>query len=462
VGRLSIRARVAAGFAAAILLVFVLAGAFVYLRVSHDLNTALDDSLHSRADDLAALVGRAGGRPSQLQEPIARAHRTEGLSQILSARGRPVATTLPPGTGPALDERQIERAAREPLLVDRAVHGVEGGVRILALPASSAGHRFVVVVGASTDDRDEALAGLLRAFLIGAPLAIVLASGLGYALAARSLAPVEAMRRRATEITLERSGERLPIPPTEDEIHDLGETLNMMLDRLEAALERQRVFVADASHELRTPLAILGAELELADSPERSREDLRRAVRSASEEIDRLSRLAEDLLVIARFDQGRLPIGREPVQLRALLERVRDRFGSRAKEEKREIAIEGSADSIVDVDPSRIEQALGNLVDNALRHGAGNVRVSARRDDGFLVLGVSDEGPGFAPGFQSEAFERFTRADGGRSGGGAGLGLAIVQAIAVAHGGRVAVVSGSGRSATTVEVTLPIEAPEVA
>jgi two-component system OmpR family sensor kinase len=461
IGRLSIRARLAAGFAAALLLVLALAGVFVYLSVQDDLNSSLDDALRSRADDVAALVGHRGERPQQLGGgPIARAEDKEGFSQIVSPRGRIVATTLAPGTGPALDQGQIERAAREPLFVDHAVPGVEGDVRILGRPASSEGQTFVVVVGSSTDDRRETLAGLARAFLIGAPLAIVLASGLGYLLAGRSLAPVEAMRRRAQEITVERSGERLPLPRAEDEIHDLGETLNLMLDRLEAGLQRERTFVADASHELRTPLAILGTELELADRPQRSAEDLRGAVRSAREEIDRLSRLAEDLLVIARFDQGRLPIARQPVELKALLERVRERFAHRAKRAGREIAVDAPAGSPVDLDPFRVEQALGNLVDNALRHGGGNVRLSAAHRDGFIVLEVSDQGSGFAAGFESEAFERFTRADAGRSGGGAGLGLAIVRAIAVAHGGRVSVVSGAGNPTTTLRVTLPVEAPE--
>jgi signal transduction histidine kinase len=268
------------------------------------------------------------------------------------------------------------------------------------------------------------------------------------------------MRRRAQEITLEQSGERLPLPRAEDEIHDLGETLNVMLDRLEAGIRHERAFVADASHELRTPLAILGAELELANRRERSHEYLRAAVRSASEEVARLTRLAEDLLVIARFDQGQLPIAREPVQLRALLERVRDRFARRPIGGEREIAVDAPAGPPVDLDPVRIEQALGNLVDNALRHGAGNVRIAARREDGFVLLEVSDEGSGFAPGFERDAFERFTRADTGRAGGGTGLGLAIVRAIAVAHGGQVSVVSGSGDSTTTLRVTLPIEPPE--
>jgi signal transduction histidine kinase len=456
VGRLSIRARLAAGFAAALLLVLALAGVFVYLNVQGDLNSSLDDSLRSRADDVATLVGNRGERPRQFGGgPIARAEDKEGFSQILNVRRGVVATTLAPGTGPALDRDQIARAAREPLFVEREVPGVEGHVRIFGRPANSMGQTFVVVVGSSTDDRNETLAHLARAFLIGAPLAILLASGLGYFLAGRSLAPVEAMRRRAQEITVDLSGERLPLPRAEDEIHHLGETLNLMLDRLEAGIQRERVFISDASHELRTPLAILGAELELADRNERSTEDLRSAIGSAREEIDRLSQLAEDLLLIARFDEGQLPIARQPVQLEALLERVRDRFARRAKRTQREITVETPDGPPVDLDPFRVEQALGNLVDNALRHGDGNVQLSARQQDGFVVIEVSDEGSGFAAEFEGEAFERFTRADSGRGGGGTGLGLAIVRAIAVAHGGGVSVQSGHDNFTTILQVRFP-------
>jgi signal transduction histidine kinase len=455
VGRLSVRARLSVGFAAALLLVLALSGAFVYLSVRSDLNSNLDDGLLSRADDVGALVGDRGGR--QLGgPPIPRADDKEGFSQILSRGGGVVATTLPAGTGPALDRGQVEQATRGPLFVDHAVRGVEGEVRILGRPESSGGQTFVVVVGSSTDDRDETLAGLARAFLLGAPLAIVLASGLGYLLAGRSLAPVAAMRRRAQEITAERTGERLPLPRTDDEIRRLGETLNLMLDRLEVGLQRERVFISDASHELRTPLAILAAELELADRPDRSPEYLRAAVGSARDEIERLSRMAEDLLVIARFDQGKLPIARQPVELRAPLERVRDRFAHRAAGSEREIAVDAPHGPPVDLDPFRVEQALGNLVDNALRHGAGRVLLSARRRDGMVELAVSDEGSGFPHGFERDAFERFTRADPGRGGGGTGLGLAIVRAIAVAHGGEASIVKGGGSPTTTVRLTLPL------
>jgi two-component system OmpR family sensor kinase len=456
-GRLSIRARLTIAFAASMLLVLALAGLFVFLRVESELTETIDNGLASRADDLAALVDSTGSGAPKLSEGRV-VEADEGFSQILSPDGTVVASTLASGVGPALDPAEIDRATQGSVIAERQVPGIESEARVLGRPASSADGTVVVVAGVSTEDRVEALAGLTNAFLVGAPVALVLASGIGYLLAKRSLSPVEAMRRRAQEITLERSGERLPLPQAEDEIRQLGETLNTMLDRIEAALDRERVFVADASHELRTPLAILKAELELADRPDRSAGELRGAVHSASDEVDRLSRLAEDLLVIARSDQGRLPIKRESVEPSQVLERVRDRFARRAGEERREIVVDAPAGQRADLDPFLIEQALGNLVDNALRHGDGEVRLSARQHDGSMVLEVSDDGPGFAPDFEAEAFERFTRPDGGRTGGGAGLGLAIVRAVAAAHGGQAVVARGRSGSPTTLRITLPIEA----
>jgi signal transduction histidine kinase len=383
------------------------------------------------------VLDRSGDEPPQLSGGLFEGE--EGFAQILTPQGKVVASTLGPGTGPAIDPAQIQQARTSSLLVSRDVPGLDAEARVFAEPASSEQRELVIVSGASTGDRDEALAGIASAFAIGAPLAILLASGLGYLLASRSLAPVEEMRRRADEITLERGGERLPLPRTEDEIHRLGETLNRMLDRIEESLQRQRSFVADASHELRTPLAVLKAELELAERPGRSRAELVSALDSAAEEVERLSRLAEDLLVVAQSDQGRLPIRRETVRVEELTSRVGARFERRAEEEGRRVLINVPEGLEASLDAIRIEQAVGNLIDNALRHGAGDVRVSARRVGGELTIDVSDSGDGFPIGFEQEAFERFTRADTGRTGEGAGLGLAIVQAIVTAHGGQATV-----------------------
>jgi two-component system, OmpR family, sensor kinase len=264
---------------------------------------------------------------------------------------------------------------------------------------------------------------------------VVLASLLGYALAAAALRPVEAMRKRAEHVSLRRDAERLPLPEAHDEIRRLGETLNEMLDRLRRSFERERRFVADASHELRTPLALLKAELELALRKPRTASELEQALKSAAAETDRLVRLAEDLLVLAQADDGRLPLRRDTIRAGALLGSVQEAFRPRAETAGRTIEGETANGVALDADPMRLEQALGNLVDNALRHGSGSVRLSAVERDGRVEFHVLDEGQGFPPAFLPHAFERFGRADEARTSGGAGLGLALVSAIAEAHGG---------------------------
>ena len=215
------------------------------------------------------------------------------------------------------------------------------------------------------------------------PIALLAASLLGYLLAATALRPVEAMRARAGEISGARAGERLPLPEARDELRRLGETLNAMLERIDAALERERAFVADAGHELRTPVAILKAEIELALAGDRSPQELRAALASAREETERLARLADDLLVLARIDDGRpAHPPRAPGGGRASWRpsppaspRAPPRRGARSRSPPTR-ARPSMADRL------RIEQAVTNLVDNALRHGAGPVVVRARRAGG--------------------------------------------------------------------------------
>jgi signal transduction histidine kinase len=287
----------------------------------------------------------------------------------------------------------------------------------------------------------------VAAFALGGAVAVVLASLVGYALASAALRPVEAMRRRAAEVSASGSQQRLPVPPARDELHRLGETLNRMLDRLETALQRERAFVDDASHELRTPLAAHKAELELALRYGASSEELRRAIASAIEEADRLSQLAEALLVIARSDKGELLLRLEPIEVSDLFATVRDRLSGRAERDGRSLVFEDASHGSVEADRMRVEQALGNLVENALRYGGGTIRVWSRAADERMEIHVSDEGAGFPSDFLPHAFERFRRADTARSGDGTGLGLAIVKAIALAHGGQAAARNANGGGA---------------
>jgi two-component system OmpR family sensor kinase len=426
--RVPLRLRVTAAFAAAVALVLVATGTFLYLRLAHELDVTIEQSLRSRAGDVAALAGRgldASGRSSLTE-------RGENLAQILGPDGAIVDSTPSVRARPLLTRAEVREALRHAVVVDRERPVADDPARLLATRDGNG----VVVVGASLEDRSDALHRLLRLLLIGGPAALALASLAGYLVAGRALAPVEAMRRRAAALE---PGERLPVPPAGDELTRLGQTLNEMLARLDAALERERALVADAGHELRTPLSVLKTELEVALRHPRTAAELERTVRSAADHTDRVARLAEDLLVIARADQGHLPVHREPVAVADLFAGVRRRFGAHVRADRSDLRLEA--------DPLRLAQALDNLVDNALRHGGGAAELAAEASDGHVGLHVRDSGPGFPPSFLPAAFERFTRADPGRTGGGAGLGLAIVDAIARAHGGRAGAANRDGGGA---------------
>jgi len=227
------------------------------------------------------------------------------------------------------------------------------------------------------------------------------------------------------------------VPDTGDELARLADTLNAMLGRLQEALEREQRFVDEASHELRTPLAVLKAELDLARARPRSPAELQATVETAAVETDRLVQLAEDLLVLARTRRGRLPLRRVSVSLRRLLVEAAAPFEARGRAVGTRITVV-ARDEQVRLDPLRIRQAMHNLLDNAIRHGSGSepIVVSAQQEDGELRIAVEDGGPGFPPSLLDRAFEPFSRTSYSADGEPSGLGLAIVRAVAEAHGGH--------------------------
>jgi two-component system OmpR family sensor kinase len=463
--RVPIRLRVTLAFAAAMLAVLVLTAGFVYQRVEDNLNESLDEGLRARADDVAALVATGGGeggtlrldqqRVLETEDAFAQVLRTDGLpGQPSPLDGQRVATTLPERAGTVLDRDEADRAGAGPVFVTKPVPGIPADARILARPVTASDRVSIVVVGTTTEDRDETLSGLVTTFAIGGPIALLLASGLGYLVAGRALAPVEAMRRRAAAISAAEADQRLPLPDANDELRRLGETLNEMLGRLEVALERERTFVDDASHELRTPLALHKTELELALRYAKTPEEMRAAMSSAVVEVDRLIALAEDLLVLARSEQGKLPLHLQRVRVGELLGDVRERFAARIGESGRSLVVQPANGLTVDGDPVRLGQALTNLVENAIQHGAGDVTLRASQNGGDVQIHVQDSGPGFPPDYIGRAFERFSRADPARGAGGAGLGLSIVEAIAKAHRGSAHASNREGAGAD-VWIELP-------
>lgn len=422
-------------------------GLFLYVRLGSALDRTIDQGLRARAADVAALVEQAD---TGLREAGYLRGPDNGFAQVVGAQGTVVDATPGLADQPLLADNQLARARRGEGFFASTIDDEQ--VRLLALPVVAQEQRLVIIVGTSLEPRSDALSELVGQLLLGGPIALLLASLGGYVLAAAALRPVERMGERAATISAASPGRRLPVPPAADEISRLGGRLNDMLARLEAALERERTLVSNASHELRTPLALLKTEIELAlDEPD-SAPVLAAALRSVGEETDRLAQLADDLLLLASVDSGKLPLRRTSVPIAELLETIATRFRRRATDAGRTIEVAALAELHVLVDRRRIEQALANLVENALRHGAGTVRLEAVDGTGVLTVDVTDQGEGFPPQFLASAFERFSRADGSRAG--AGLGLAIVAAIAHAHGGT-ATAANAPAGGARVTLTIP-------
>lgn len=448
--RLPIRWRLTAAFAAALAVLLTGLGMFIYLRLAADLDRAIERDLQARAGVLIGLV--SGPSVSLVRPTTAALEADEDVAQIIRIDGTVLAASSYADVA-LLTPDQRRAALTGVQFVDRAGDGaLDEDLRLLVSPASIGGETMIVVVGASLDEKAEALAALLRLEVVGFTATLLVAAGVGYRVAGSALRPVETLRRRAAELgpeELDPAHRRLPAPLVDDEIGRLGRTLNALLDRIhdaqlaeQAALARQRSFVADASHQLRTPLTILKAEVELALDTRADPGALRAALTSIGEEADRLTVLTDELLLLAAADQAALVLDREVLGAAELLEGVAARYRPRLVGSGRELRVEAASDVTVVGDRRRLEQALGNLVDNALQHGSGGIVLMAEADDCGVQLAVEDSGPGFGAGPVEEPFERFRR---GSDRSGTGLGLAIVRALAVAHGGSA---TASGRRVT--------------
>jgi two-component system, OmpR family, sensor kinase len=428
-------------------------GVFVYLRFSNELDATINAGLRSRASDVASLVKEADSGLREGHRNLV--GRNESFAEVLDAGGGVTDSSLAVGHHVLLTPAELRRALQAPIVLNRGpLPGLQEESRLMAVPVKARGREQVVVVGTSTEGRSESLTDLAQLLFIGGPVALLLASIAAYGVAAAALKPVEAMRSRAAEISAAEPDRRLPVPPTADEVARLGKTLNEMLERLGEALEHERAFVADASHELRTPLAILRTELELALAAGRSPEELRAALASAAEEADRLTQLSEDLLTIAQTERGELPLRLARLSLAETFDGVGSRFSRRAAEGGRAIEASAPRSLTLDADRLRLDQAIGSMVDNALRYGAGTIELVAREKDEVVEIHVLDRGEGFPEEFLGRAFERFSRAPASSRDGGSGLGLAIVRTVACAHGGDAQAANRPGGGAD-VWLSLP-------
>ncbi len=435
-----LRVRVALAFLASTVVALAGLGVFVHVRMGEALDERLRDTVAAEADRLASMSA-----PAQSEAVLSLGGDVH--AQVLTTRGdvrgssRLVAAPL---LGSENDQALGAGAGyREGVVLvfddDAAADGAHEAEREKALLLVRRTAEGYLVVGTSREDAEEALAQLRDQLLVGGLLALLVAGGLGYVVAGAGLRPIERMRSRAATISDRTAGERLPLPSADDELRRLAVTLNAMLQRLDAGLQRERKFVAEASHELRTPLTLMLTEVELALAHARPPEELTQALRSINDEVRRLIALADDLLERAGAEESGLPIEARPVELVALAARVADRF--RVAADDRAISVTATQPVAIQGDPTRLDRALSNLIDNALRHGAGDIAIEIRPTSGGARLTVTDEGAGF-PADMSQP-------------GGNGLGLTIVREIVRAHGGTVDVRRVDDRTRVLVELASP-------
>lgn len=444
-----LRVRLTAAVAATTAVVLAVTGVVVFHEFARGLDNRTDLELRERADAIAKL---AEDVPQRRLLGVS----GESQAQLFGPEGDVRDSTRALGRVPLLGPGEIAAARGGPRLSTQGtVPGSDDGARVLAFPVPGGA---VAAIAEDRGAREQELTRLGTLLAIGLPGGLLLAAFTGYQVAGAALRPVERIRARAARIGETEPGERLPQPGTGDELDRLTATLNELLARLAGALEHERRIVSDASHELRTPISVLRTRLDVALRGHREPDELRSVLHEARGDVQRLARLAGDLLVLARADQGRLPLRPQPVDVQDLLEETKSRHDAAAAKAGRaiEVTVEVSGGAVVLADPDRLAQTLDNLVANALAYGAGQVDLTARAPAAdFVELSVSDRGRGFANELLPRAFERFAQGSEDGRGEGAGLGLAIVAALAKALGGSARAANRQGGGA---EVTVSVPA----
>ena len=442
--RFGLRARLTLA-ATAVLAVGLTAGGLLLVgTVSAASLRALDAGALRSARDVAALVD--AGR---LSDPIPVGGPTR-LVQVVDSAGRVRAASAGADRLVPLLPPEELGDTRPRYLPERRTGPYGSPLRVVAVPAGPPGDPQTVIVAVGVGEVLDSLRAVRNAVLIGFPLLLGALAALSWLVIGGALRPVEALRAGAAEITGAGTGHRLPVTDAPDELGRLAATLNDMLDRMDTARRRQRAFVADAAHELRNPLASLRTQLEVAERRGAGLPPDRLADLVA--EAERLSLLVDDLLLLARLDDtgaGRRQAA--PVDVSALVRAVAERYAAA----RVPVAVAGPPELWVAGRPDELARVLANLLDNAVRHAAAEVRVTASDDGPDVVVVVADDGAGIATGDRERVFERFTRLDDarGRDEGGAGLGLGIVRELVRGHGGTVRL--GDAEPGLRVEVRLP-------
>jgi heavy metal sensor kinase len=320
------------------------------------------------------------------------------------------------------------------------------------------GHPTIIRVAYPEDPLRRQFRSDLLAFILPAPMILALAGVGGYMLASRALRPVQRMARKAEEIKSDRLDERLPVNPADGELADLARVFNSLLVRLEQSFEQLRRFTSDASHELRTPLAAMRSVGEVGLQKPCTPEEYRDVIGSMLEEANKLTRLVESLLTIARADSGQIHLSPSRFPASDLARECVSLFEALLEENGQSLIVDSSGDAILCGDWMLLRQALVNVVHNAIKYTprGGTIAIRIRPSDRHVVLQVQDSGPGIPEDELVKVFDRFYRVERGRprENGGAGLGLSIAKWSVETHGGTISAQAAEGRG-STFQIVLP-------
>ncbi len=460
-----LRVRLTLWYGSALAMVLITFSVVLYVLTARNLRDDVDQSLEETATAAVRSLQERGFLPlideEELLSQFPELARIDKFFQIFSPSG--TITIRSPNIRQhevPLSRTALEATFNGQTILESAQYPHEPPLRLISVPIIHRGNLlYIVQVGASMESIEDTLRRFLILLIVAVPIALAVSMAAGWFLAGRALRPVDAITLAAQRIAAGDLSQRLTMPAAPDEIGRLAGTFNNMIGRLDTSFRQIRQFTSDASHELRTPLTVMKGETELVLRRPRALEDYQSVLESNLEEIDRMTRIVEELLFLSRADMGEVKMESKPVLLETLVENIHRQATLLGQDRNIEVVLGTVMLALVQGDELRLRELLLNLVENAVKysHLGGKVEIGLVTNGQEAVLSVTDQGIGIGSDDHTKIFNRFFRTDGARAHTkkGTGLGLAICAWIVEFHKGRISVKSGVGQG-STFTVTLPL------